>query len=47
MGGKSSPYFKKYKEACVEAFNIARKNASQVITLMEIMSFQSNFPSFK
>lgn len=47
MGGRLSPYFKKYKQLCVDALLEARKHADELIALMEIMSFKSNYPAFK
>lgn len=47
MGGIKSKHFNKYEELCVDAFKAARKHQRVVIRLMEIMSYCSNYPSFK
>lgn len=47
MGGKNSKWFDSYKERCIQAFLTARKHSKQVVRLMEIMQYQSNYPAFK
>eukprot|EP01034_Spumella_vulgaris_P028358 gene28358-35197_t len=47
MGGPSSPEFAEYVKMCVQALLVARKHAAQVVAMMEIMMFHSNYPAFK
>ena len=47
FGGVKSPDFQEYIKQCVQALKIARKHFSQVKTLMEIMAYDSTYPSFK
>lgn len=47
MGGIHSDHYADYRNRCVQAFLLARKHARQIMTLMEIMQFQSNFPCFR
>jgi dihydrodipicolinate synthase/N-acetylneuraminate lyase len=47
MGGRDSAYFQEYLRLCVEAFLEARRHSEAVITLMDIMFYESNFPAFK
>lgn len=47
MGGVKSELFAEYKRRCVQCFVVARKHAKQVITLIEIMQHQSNYPAFR
>ena len=46
FGGVDSPDFKEYTKQCVDAFIVARKHANNVISLMEIMMHNSNYPAF-
>lgn len=47
MGGPNSPYFEEFCKLCTKAFLVAREHAYSVIQLMEVMSFQSNYPAFR
>jgi hypothetical protein len=47
MGGVNSPYFEKYVNLTTEAFKVARKHTSDIISLMEIMSHKSCYPAFR
>lgn len=47
MGGYQSPLFKDYRQRCIQAFNVARRHAKAVLTLMEIMQAHSNYPAFR
>jgi hypothetical protein len=47
MGGRKSADFAEYTRQCTAALLVARKHAKQVKTLMEIMTFHSNFPAFR
>jgi hypothetical protein len=47
MGGRDSDHFKEYTRLCTLALLETRRHAEAVTTLMEIMSHESNFPSFK
>jgi phosphatidylinositol 4-kinase B len=47
MGGMKSKLFAEYRQRCIQVFNVARRHAKQVITLLEIMQYHSNYPAFK
>jgi phosphatidylinositol 4-kinase len=47
MGGKHSEYCQEYRRRCIQALTVARKHAHEVILLMGIMQFNSNYPAFK
>lgn len=47
MGGHQAPEYNEYRNRCVQAFLVARKHAKQVVALMEIMQFHSNYPCFR
>eukprot|EP01038_Epipyxis_sp_PR26KG_P015739 gene15739-21306_t len=47
MGGRTSPDYELYSKLCLDALLVARKHEKQVSTLMEIMTFKSNYPAFK
>jgi len=47
MGGRSSKWFGEYRKRCVQAMLTARKHSRQVMSLMEIMQYQSNYPAFR
>ena len=47
MGGLESPYFAEFKKRFVQAFKVARMQASFVGMLLEMMSHKSNFPAFR
>ena len=47
MGGVNSAYFNEFCKLCTKAFMVARKHAYSVIQMMEIMTFQSNYPAFR
>jgi phosphatidylinositol 4-kinase len=47
MGGLKSKLFEKFVRLCQDTFRVARKHARAVTRLMEIMSFQSNYPAFR
>lgn len=47
FGGVKSPDFLSYVKQCSQALSIARKHFAQVKTLIDIMSTNSSFPSFK
>jgi phosphatidylinositol 4-kinase len=47
MGDQNSPEFAEYTKMCVQALLVARKHAAQVVAMMEIMMFHSNYPAFK
>jgi phosphatidylinositol 4-kinase len=47
IGGKKSPQFSEYVKLCTHCLMIARENVDDVITLFEIMSYESLFPSFR
>lgn len=46
MGGKRSAEFVEYRRLCAKALLSARKHATALIGLMEIMAFESEYPSF-
>lgn len=46
LGGWGAPAFKYYQDLIFRAFKVARQHAETLLTLMEIMSFQSKFPCF-
>lgn len=47
MGGPLSYRFAQFTESCTQALLAARKHAQELITMMEIMQYQSNFPAFR
>lgn len=47
MGGPTSPAFDDFVKFCAEALISARQHADDICTLMEIMSYRSNYPAFK
>ena len=47
MGGPDSNLTIQYKSLMTQAFKAARKHKDELIGLMEIMTYKSNFPSFK
>jgi len=47
MGGETTEYFAMYKQLCVDCLMCAQKHADSLISLMEIMSYRSGFPSFQ
>lgn len=47
MGGYDSSLFKDYRQRCIQAFNVARRHAKSVLTLMSIMQAHSNYPAFR
>jgi phosphatidylinositol kinase/protein kinase (PI-3 family) len=47
MGGRDSAYFSDYRQLCIDAMIAARKNSDELVTMMEIMFFQSNYPAFR
>ena len=47
MGGERTEYFAMYKQLCVDCLMCAQKHADSLISLMEIMSYRSGFPSFR
>lgn len=46
MGGLDSDDYRKYSQYCADAFRVARHHVSQVVSMMEIMTFHSNYPAF-
>ena len=46
LDGPNSDLFKYYKDLMVQGFKAAHAHIETVLTLMEIMSFQSKFPCF-
>ena len=47
MDGPDSTLTAQYKSLMVAALKAARKHSDELIGLMEIMTYKSNFPSFK
>jgi hypothetical protein len=47
MGGKGSVYYNRYLEICADALRVARKYAVKVVSMMEILSYKSNYPAFR
>ena len=47
MGGVGSAHFNDYIKSCADAFLEARRHGSEICTIMEIMSYDSSYPSFK
>jgi phosphatidylinositol kinase/protein kinase (PI-3 family) len=47
MGGLSSPHYQKYRDLCISAFRVAREHNREVEGLMNIMTYESNYPAFK
>lgn len=46
MGGFGSPDYEKFVNLTADAFKAARKHAHEIVSLMEILSFNSNYPAF-
>jgi phosphatidylinositol kinase/protein kinase (PI-3 family) len=46
MGGRYTPEFSKFARLLRKGFVCARKHSKEVVTLMEIMMFESNYPCF-
>ena len=47
MGGRKSQYFQLYIDLCTHAFLVARKHYNAISMMMEITSYESNYPSFQ
>lgn len=47
MGGKGSRYYNRYMQLCSDALRVARKHAAKVVSMMEILSYMSNYPAFR
>ena len=47
MGGRFSADFAEYARLCTRCMLAARKQAVPMLTLMEIMFDQSNYPAFR
>lgn len=47
LGGKGSAYYNKYMQLCADALRVARKHAAKVVSMMEILSYMSNYPAFR
>lgn len=45
-GVRTSPEFVEFARQCTSALLVARKHAKQVVTMLEIMMFHSNYPAF-
>lgn len=47
MGGLKSPYYAEYASLCTQALLCARKSSQDAVSLMEILTYKSNFPAFR
>ena len=47
LGGKGSVYYNRYMQLCADALLVARKHAAKVVSMMEILSYMSNYPAFR
>ena len=47
MGGRTSPEFTLFSRLLRKGFMCARRHAEEVVSMMEIMIFESNYPCFK
>ena len=46
LGGRNSALYSEFVDLVRDGFQAARKHASELITLLEIMNYRSNYPSF-
>ena len=47
MGGLNSSLFGQFENLCYEALVVAREHVEEVICLMDILTYKSNYPAFK